>query len=252
MRGSFNGKITGFHPVVKGSIPLPRTGIRDKYIMFYYLYEIKNLVNGKIYVGVHKTKTLDDGYMGSGKVILSAIKKYGIENFSKSILETFDNVETMFAREKEIVTDDFLSRDDVYNLRRGGHGGFDYINKDSQKLRLHNKRARKNTDKKLEEKYGSDWRSILGKIGSDHANTDASKEKRKMTRRTKGVKSCADVMNTPEVNNKRKHTFEKIGHQKGEKNSRFGSMWITNGEINQSVHKDSVIPEGWHRGRIVK
>ena len=25
MRGSFNGKITGFHPVVKGSIPLPRT-----------------------------------------------------------------------------------------------------------------------------------------------------------------------------------------------------------------------------------
>ena len=28
MRGSFNGKITGFHPVVKGSIPLPRTSFR--------------------------------------------------------------------------------------------------------------------------------------------------------------------------------------------------------------------------------
>jgi hypothetical protein len=27
MRGSFNGKITGFHPVVKGSIPLPRTSL---------------------------------------------------------------------------------------------------------------------------------------------------------------------------------------------------------------------------------
>lgn len=25
MRGSFNGKITGFHPVVEGSIPSPRT-----------------------------------------------------------------------------------------------------------------------------------------------------------------------------------------------------------------------------------
>ena len=29
MRGSFNGKITGFHPVVKGSIPLPRTNLMD-------------------------------------------------------------------------------------------------------------------------------------------------------------------------------------------------------------------------------
>ena len=28
MRGSFNGKITGFHPVVEGSIPSPRTKFR--------------------------------------------------------------------------------------------------------------------------------------------------------------------------------------------------------------------------------
>lgn len=37
--------------------------------MFYYLYQITNLVNNKIYVGVHKTHKFDDGYMGSGKVI---------------------------------------------------------------------------------------------------------------------------------------------------------------------------------------
>jgi len=43
--------------------------------MFYYLYEIKNLINNKIYVGVHKTNDLNDGYMGSGKVIRRAIKK---------------------------------------------------------------------------------------------------------------------------------------------------------------------------------
>ena len=35
----------------------------------------------------------------------------------------------MFAREKEVVTDEFLARPDTYNLRRGGFGGFDYINK---------------------------------------------------------------------------------------------------------------------------
>lgn len=97
--------------------------------MFYYLYEIKNTVNNKIYVGVHQTKNINDGYMGSGTVINKAYEKYGKEVFVKTILEYFNNREDMIRREKEIVSEDFLSRDDIYNVRRGGTGGFDYINK---------------------------------------------------------------------------------------------------------------------------
>jgi hypothetical protein len=96
--------------------------------MFYYLYEIKNTLNGKIYVGVHKTKNMNDGYMGSGKILLAAIQKYGIENFTKTVLGEFSNSDEMYLREKEIVNEEFLSRDDVYNLMRGGSGGFEYIN----------------------------------------------------------------------------------------------------------------------------
>lgn len=91
--------------------------------MYYYLYEIKNNVNNKIYVGVHETDDLDDGYMGSGKLIQSAIKKYGVNNFTKTILQFFDTSENMYVKEAEIVNESFVSRKDTYNIANGGSGG---------------------------------------------------------------------------------------------------------------------------------
>lgn len=91
--------------------------------MFYYMYEIRNNLNGKIYVGVHKTNNMNDGYMGSGKIIKNAIKKHGIDNFTKVIIETFENSELMYAKEKQIVSEKFVDRNDTYNLAVGGSGG---------------------------------------------------------------------------------------------------------------------------------
>lgn len=95
--------------------------------MFYYLNQTTNILDGKIYIGVHKTKNLDDGYMGSGKYLKSAIKKHGVTNFSKVIIKYFEDQEAMYAKEKEIINEDFVRRQDVYNIKIGGLGGWDHI-----------------------------------------------------------------------------------------------------------------------------
>ena len=59
---------------------------------YHYFYKITNCINGKFYYGIHSTNNLNDGYMGSGKRLKCAIKKYGVENFNKDIIKFFNSI----------------------------------------------------------------------------------------------------------------------------------------------------------------
>ena len=54
-----------------------------------FIYKTTNLINGKIYIGKYKGNRKN--YLGSGVILKKAIKKYGIENFTREIIE--DNIE---------------------------------------------------------------------------------------------------------------------------------------------------------------
>ena len=88
--------------------------------MHFIIYKITNKVNGKIYIGKHKCKRLDDNYFGSGKLLKYAIQKYGKQNFEMTIEIDLKSQEEMDLLEELVVNKDFLQREDVYNISRGG------------------------------------------------------------------------------------------------------------------------------------
>lgn len=156
----------------------------------YTVYQITNIVNGKIYVGVHKCdeSNQNDIYRGSGPVVKAAVEKYGIENLQKTILEVFDNEDEAYALEAKIVDKDFVGRTDTYNLNPGGKGGWDYVNS----LNLPNPMKTpeiakkvsdsiKNTIAKNPEKYKvisiANWAiASKNKIGSKHSAETSLKQ----------------------------------------------------------------------------
>ena len=86
----------------------------------YILYETTNLVNGKKYRGIHKTKNLEDGYLGSGTALKLAVKKYGEENFSREIIEFCETYDELLIKESIYVDDEWVKDKSNYNLKTGG------------------------------------------------------------------------------------------------------------------------------------
>lgn len=89
------------------------------------IYKTTNLINGKFYIG--KDVRNLGCYLGSGKLLKRAIKKYGKHNFIKEILEVCDN--PIKLEEREIFwIKELNSIENGYNLTEGGTGGDTFSN----------------------------------------------------------------------------------------------------------------------------
>lgn len=101
----------------------------------YIVYKTTNLINNKIYIGVHRTD-IDraDPYIGCGiysdkcikkkYLFHKAVAKYGYKNFKRETLFEYPDTEEgklqAYKKEAELVNREFLKRKDVYNSCLGG------------------------------------------------------------------------------------------------------------------------------------
>lgn len=85
------------------------------------IYKTINNINGKIYIGrdIHNNPK----YLGSGRILKKAIKKYNIENFTKEIIGKYNTIEEL--NKAEIYFIEFFNSlsPNGYNLAKGGNGG---------------------------------------------------------------------------------------------------------------------------------
>ena len=213
---------------------------------YYIIYQVTNNLNGKIYIGSHKTKQIDDGYMGSGKYLKHAILKHGIDNFTKEILFVFDTPEAMYAKEAELVNEEFLAEANTYNLRVGGFGGFDYINNAGKNIYPgHTDQATKNL---------TQYQHLGAKWAADNPTefSERVSKSQKLRYANGGTGSFAGKKHNDQT--KKMIGIKNSKIQSGSGNSQFGTMWIHNVQEkkNTKIMNSTPIPEGWSKGRKMK
>lgn len=123
-----------------------------------WIYLTTNLVNNRMYIGKHKSDHYDPTYYGSGKILLQAIDKYGLENFKNEILYEANTLEELNEKEKYFIS---LYRKKygniMYNIANGGDGGDTYSNKP--------------------EKEKEDFAKLMKNINQERCSSDDFKEK---------------------------------------------------------------------------
>ncbi|WP_407304103.1 GIY-YIG nuclease family protein [Acinetobacter sp.] len=200
---------------------------------FHYIYKITR-DDGRFYIGMHSTDNLDDGYFGSGKLITRSIKKHGVERHSKEILEFVESRESLKIRERELVCEQTIADKFCMNLQLGGFGG---LTTPEHAAKFH------------KAGYDAMNSSLTAEKRSEVGKKAFAKRRERGTAPTSMPSACIEAARHSE---KRKVTFAERGHAQGERNSQFGTCWVTDGVKPVKIKKeqlDEYLTKGFVRGR---
>lgn len=207
---------------------------------YHYIYRTTCQVTNKFYVGMHSTDNLEDGYLGSGKILGYSRKKHGDENHIKEILEMCSDRKALKLREKEIVNEELLADPLNMNLRYGGEGGGGWTNAQQS---INGLKGR--IKMQLLRETNPEWIAQNAKaisVGNKKAYANGLRE---------------PMMPSWSGRQHNEETKQKIGRknsvaQQGDRNSQFGTCWVYNEKGSKKIKiKDlaEYIKKGFIRGR---
>lgn len=230
-----------------------------------YLYVKTHNKTGLKYLG--KTKSKDPHiYRGSGKLWTNHIKKHGYDVTTEILFQSESNEEIKQQGLYYSKLWNIVESKEWANLKEeSGDGGFDQyalrqvmldkygVENASQVPEIY-ERIMKNRTNTLQARYGVDNASQIPEVKIKLSNSttiglrckDLRNYARKAFVEKYGVNNASQV---PEIKNRIKRTFAENGHQQGNKNSQYGTMWITDGVNSRKIKKTDEVPEGWHKGR---
>ena len=155
--------------------------------MYGYIYLIINKVNGKTYIGKHKSSKewYEDNYMGSGTLLYKAQKKYGIENFEKFLICYTSSEKN--ACEKEVFWSSEYRKigKAEYNIDKGGRGG-GYKKPLETKIKLSNSMKGKHHSEETKKKISESLKGHKGCIHSEETKKKLSESHKGKTSPMKG------------------------------------------------------------------
>ena len=216
---------------------------------FHYIYKITRTDgSGKYYIGLHSTDDLDDGYFGSGTYLWHSINKHGKEKHSMEIIEFHESRTAVKLRERELVNEELLKDPLCMNKKLGGEGGWDHITFE-QRQKASNKMwlGISEQEKQLRMAKIADSNRKSGKISASMKIRNLTEEAL-IKARAKGTEKAS----SKESSAKRSETMKERGHMQGEKNSQFGTCWVTNGVKPIKIKKEELeqyLLAGWSKGR---
>ncbi|HSG32822.1 MAG TPA: hypothetical protein VLB82_14915 [Thermodesulfobacteriota bacterium] len=211
---------------------------------YHYIYKTTCSVTNKFYIGMHSTNKLDDGYIGSGKRLWFSINYHGKENHEVEIIEYCDSREELKKREKEIVNEELLNEYLCMNLVIGGEGGRGFTFEE-QKLNA----EKSNAKQKILRETDPEWKK--------RESENMSKGQKKVYEEGRREKFYFYDWTGKKLSEeaKRKIGERNSEQQKGERNSQFGTCWITRDGVNKKIKKQELeiyAQRGWEKGRKLK
>jgi len=187
---------------------------------------------------MHSTDNLEDGYIGSGKRLWRSIRKHGLDNHVKEILEFLPNRSSLKSREKEIVNEQFLENPMCMNLQIGGGGGW---SSEEHQLKCSREGGKIHSNKL---KNNNEYRDAV--ICNSRKNMLNLHKEGKLKNSKRFLGKCHSEETKLKIG---KTNSEK---QSGNGNSQYGTCWITNGLKNKKIKKNDELPNDWSYGRKIK